>query len=275
VTVPVETPLGRPGTRNAYYRIQTTLACDTIEDHSDVERRHIEAIITRVDRTIERVGDEFPYYADPDTGELQSRYNELAHSDETCWARGQGWNIAGLALAYDATGAERYLGALKATTDYYVDHSPNDLVPYWDFEDREIPEAPRDTSAATLAAYGLRSLDDASAAAAELHRTGATVLSPLVDDYLILDATDDRYGMVTLQLLQQTRRVRHRTRDHLDRFLRRRRHRRGPRRSPAREEGPVPGLAVTPRRYWNRRFVQKCFPSPNWRTGHLSARSTV
>jgi len=206
---------------------------------------------------------------------LQSRYNELAHSDETCWARGQGWNIAGLALAYDATGAERYLGALKATTDYYVDHSPNDLVPYWDFEDPEIPEAPRDTSAATLAAYGLRSLDDASAAAAELHRTGATVLSPLVDDYLILDATDDRYGMVTLQLLQQTRRVRHRTRDHLDRFLRRRRHRRGPRRSPAREEGPVPGLAVTPRRYWNRRFVQKRLPSPNWRTGHLSARSTV
>jgi hypothetical protein len=128
---------------------------------------------------------------------LQSRYNELAHSDETCWARGQGWNIAGLALAYDATGAERYLRALKATTDYYVDHSPNDLVPYWDFEDPEIPEAPRDTSAATPAAYRLGSLDDASAAAAELRRTGGTVLSPLVDDYLILDATDDRYGMVT------------------------------------------------------------------------------
>jgi hypothetical protein len=32
---------------------------------------------------------------------------------------------------------------------------------------------------------------------------------------------------------------------------------------------------VTPRRYRNQRFVQKRFPSPNWRTGHLSARSTV
>jgi len=39
------------------------------EGYSGIERCHIEAIITRVDRTIERVGDEFPYYADPETGE--------------------------------------------------------------------------------------------------------------------------------------------------------------------------------------------------------------
>ena len=134
---------------------------------------------------------------DPETGELQYQYNELAHSDETCWARGQGWNIAGLALAYNATQAERYLRALRATTDYYVDHSPDDLVPYWDFEDPAIPDAPRDTSAAALAAYGLLSLDDRSDATAELRRTGGEILDSLVDDYLILDVTDDRYGMVT------------------------------------------------------------------------------
>ena len=133
----------------------------------------------------------------PDTGDLQYQYNELAHSDETCWARGQGWNVAGLAPEYNATRAERYLRALEVTTDYYVEHSPEDLVPYWDFEAPAIPNAPRDTSAAGLAAYGLLSLDGGSDATAELRRTGGAILSLIVDDYLVLDPTDDRHGMVT------------------------------------------------------------------------------
>ena len=67
---------------------------------------------------------------DPDTGDIKYQYNELAHSDESCWACGQSWNIAGLALAYNATHANRYLSALQTTTDYYVKRSPDDLVPF-------------------------------------------------------------------------------------------------------------------------------------------------
>jgi unsaturated chondroitin disaccharide hydrolase len=135
--------------------------------------------------------------SDPDTGALLHQYNELAHSDESCWARGQGWNTAGLALAYNATRAERYLRALRKTTIFYVDHSPDDLVPFWDFEDLAIPNAPRDTSAAALRAYGLISLDDGSDSTAELRRTGGEILASLVDGHIVLDATNDRYGMVT------------------------------------------------------------------------------
>lgn len=134
---------------------------------------------------------------DPETGALQYQYNELAYSDETCWARGQGWNIAGLALAYNATHAGRYLRALERTTQYYVDQSPDDLVPFWDFEDPAIPDVPRDTSAAALTAYGLLSLDEGNDETSELRRTGGEILSSIVDDYMILDSADDRYGMVT------------------------------------------------------------------------------
>lgn len=134
---------------------------------------------------------------DRETGNLQRQYNELAHSDETCWARGQGWNIAGLARAYRATDADRYHSALKTTTDYYVEQTPEDLVPYWDFELDPTPETPRDTSAAALTAYGLTRLPDEDARVEELRQLGKRILVSLVDSYLVDDPTDERYGMIT------------------------------------------------------------------------------
>lgn len=129
-------------------------------------------------------------------GGLERQYNELAYSDETCWARGQGWNVAGLARAYDETGADRYLDALERTTDYYVDHAPDDLVAYWDFQAPGVPDEPRDTSAAALVAYGLVQLDGDTERVAHLRQTGARVLASLVANYLVLDADSDRHGMV-------------------------------------------------------------------------------
>lgn len=135
---------------------------------------------------------------DPETGELRRQYNELAYSDDTCWARGQGWAIAGLARAYDETGAQRYLDALEATVSYYETHAPEDLIPHWDFEHPDEPDVERDTSAAGLVAYGLTRLND-SEEAADLRATGDAVLSSLVSNYLTpVDEDDDRpVGMVT------------------------------------------------------------------------------
>lgn len=133
---------------------------------------------------------------DSRTGRLERQYNDLAYGDETCWARGQGWNIAGLARAYSETGAQRYLDALTRSVEYYVEHSPDDLVPYWDFEAPTIPEAPRDTSAAALAAYGLARLEGDSEIVNELRDTGKRILASIVDSYLVQDPSDPRHGMV-------------------------------------------------------------------------------
>lgn len=120
---------------------------------------------------------------DPETGSLRRQYNELAVSDDTCWARGQGWCIAGLARAYRETGAGRYRDALRRTVDYYVDNSPDDLVPRWDFEHPDRPAAERDTSAAALAAYGLTGLPE-DGPLADLADVGERILESLIQGYL-------------------------------------------------------------------------------------------
>ena len=127
---------------------------------------------------------------DPETGALVRQYNELAYSDETCWARGQGWCIAGLARAYRETEAERYLAALERVAEYYVEHSPPDLVPCWDFEHPDKPDIGRDTSAAALAAYGLVRLDRTTETES-LVETGEAIRDSLVADYLTPTGPDD------------------------------------------------------------------------------------
>lgn len=127
---------------------------------------------------------------DPETGALVRQYNELAYSDETCWARGQGWCIAGLARAYRETEAERYLDALERVVDYYVKHTPTDLVPYWDFEHLDAPEVERDTSAAALTAYGLTRLPE-TRETERLVDIGERILRSLVTGYLTPRADDN------------------------------------------------------------------------------------
>lgn len=133
----------------------------------------------------------------PETGDLAAQYNDLSYDEDTCWARGQGWNVAGLSRTYNETGAERYLVALEETVGYYVEHTPDDLVPYWDFEDPNIPDAPRDTSAAALTAYGLSQLEGDGERVAALRETGERVLASLVENYLVRDADAGNYGVVT------------------------------------------------------------------------------
>jgi unsaturated chondroitin disaccharide hydrolase len=134
---------------------------------------------------------------DPETGDLVAQYNDLSYDEDTCWARGQGWNVAGLSRTYNETGGERYLAALEETVGYYLEHTPDDLVPYWDFQDPNIPDAPRDTSSAALTAYGLSRLDGDDERVAALRETGERVLASLVENYLVCDADAENYGAVT------------------------------------------------------------------------------
>ncbi|WP_049904088.1 glycoside hydrolase family 88 protein [Halococcus agarilyticus] len=130
---------------------------------------------------------------DRETGELERQYNELARSDDTCWARGQGWNIAGLARAYRETDADRYLDALERAVEYHRRNSPDDGVPYWDYA--ASGDEPRDTSAAALIAYGLVRLSEEPSTAA-LRDYGRTVLDALLSSYLVTDPDAENRGAV-------------------------------------------------------------------------------
>lgn len=86
------------------------------------------------------------------TGAVIDRGTSQGAFDESTWSRGHAWLIYGLAAAYRETGDPRLLDAAHRTTDYWTANVPEDLVPYWDFDVPGIPDAPRDSSAAAIAA---------------------------------------------------------------------------------------------------------------------------
>jgi len=81
------------------------------------------------------------------------------YGPESCWSRGLGWGIHGLASAYEHLGDVRYLDTADRLIAYYQENVPSDLVPLYDFADPAgVAEAPRDSSAATITAAGLATL---------------------------------------------------------------------------------------------------------------------
>ncbi len=79
-------------------------------------------------------------------------------SDSSCWARGQAWAIYGFTMSYRYTNDERFLATAQHAADYFINHLPADMIPYWDFQAPNIPNEPRDVSAAAIAASGLLEL---------------------------------------------------------------------------------------------------------------------
>lgn len=84
----------------------------------------------------------------------------MGDSDESTWARGHARAIYGAAITFRQTGDSSFLDLARKTADFYMEHPrlPEDLIPYWDFDDPDIPNAPRDASAACIATSGILEL---------------------------------------------------------------------------------------------------------------------
>jgi unsaturated chondroitin disaccharide hydrolase len=74
----------------------------------------------------------------------------------TTWSRGQAWGIYGFTMTYRYTKDLRFLATAQQLADYFINNLPSDYVPYWDFS--QSVTAPRDSSAAAIAAAGLLEL---------------------------------------------------------------------------------------------------------------------
>lgn len=87
-------------------------------------------------------------------GSVKAKKTHQGYSDESVWARGQAWAIYGFTMAYRYTKDNAYLTRAEQTAQFYLNHQklPEDGIPFWDFDDPEIPEAPKDVSAATIVA---------------------------------------------------------------------------------------------------------------------------
>ncbi len=93
------------------------------------------------------------------SGDFIKGVTHQGYADSTLWARGQAWAIYGYTVVYRETQDKKFLRFAEKVTDLYLSRlSKNEYVPYWDFDAPDIPNAPKDASAAAVVASGLLEL---------------------------------------------------------------------------------------------------------------------
>lgn len=95
------------------------------------------------------------HFFDVETGEPTYGVTRQGNRNDSVWARGQAWGIYGIALSYRYLKNPEYLDMFCKVTDYFIEHLPKDLVPYWDFDFDTGSTEPRDSSASAIAVCGI------------------------------------------------------------------------------------------------------------------------
>lgn len=119
------------------------------------------------------------------TGDFIKGVTHQGYADETMWARGQAWAIYGYIMVYRETGDKQFLRFAEKITDIYLERLPEDYVPYWDFDAPNIPDEPKDASAAAIVASALLELsllEDDSAKALTYKDAAVNMLISLSSD---------------------------------------------------------------------------------------------
>jgi unsaturated chondroitin disaccharide hydrolase len=107
------------------------------------------------------------------------------YSDSSTWARGQAWGIYGYSMCFRETGKLEFLETAQKLADVYIKRLPEDGIPYWDFDDPTIPNAPKDASAAAVAASGMLELSGfiKDKAASEKYKNAAIAMLSKLSSY--------------------------------------------------------------------------------------------
>ena len=92
-------------------------------------------------------------------GTIERKQTHQGYSDDSRWARGQAWGLYGYTVCYRYTKDSRYIEqACRIAAMIMEAVKTSDAIPYWDYDDPEIPDAPRDASAAAITASALLEL---------------------------------------------------------------------------------------------------------------------
>lgn len=120
---------------SSYYKIAVNHANKTMQNHfrSDFSSYHV-------------------INYDTITGNVIAKNTHQGYNDESAWSRGQAWGLYGFAMAYRETKYLPYLNQAKNIAKFVFTNKnlPSDLIPYWDFNAPQIPDAKRDVSAAAI-----------------------------------------------------------------------------------------------------------------------------
>jgi unsaturated chondroitin disaccharide hydrolase len=130
------------------------------------------------------------------TGEAVQKVTHQGYSDESLWARGQAWGIYGFTVVYRETGDVVFLETAKKMANVFLERLPDDHVPFWDFDAPDIPDAPRDASAAAIAASALLELSGLVQQQEEsdkYYAAASHILQSLSENYL---SGEDNYAIL-------------------------------------------------------------------------------
>jgi unsaturated chondroitin disaccharide hydrolase len=119
------------------------------------------------------------------TGDFLKGVTHQGYADETMWARGQAWAIYGFTMVYRETKDKKFLRFAEKVTDIYLARLPEDYLPYWDFDAPNIPDEPKDASAASIVASALLELshlEDDPAKAIQYNDAAVNMLISLSSD---------------------------------------------------------------------------------------------
>lgn len=94
------------------------------------------------------------------TGKVLHKHTHQGYNHESAWARGQAWGLYGYTMCYRETKLPEFLLQAKNIANYIFTHPsmPDDLIAFWDFNAPDIPDEPRDVSAASVMACALYEL---------------------------------------------------------------------------------------------------------------------
>ncbi len=101
---------------------------------------------------------------DAATGKVLAKRTHQGVTDESAWARGQGWGLYGYTMCYKNTKNPAFLAQAENIAKFIMNHPrmPKDKIPVWDFDVHNATgveePAPRDASAAAVIASGLLDL---------------------------------------------------------------------------------------------------------------------
>ena len=99
---------------------------------------------------------------DESTGAVKAQLTNQGAADDSSWARGQAWGLYGYVVMYRETRNPKYLEQANNIVNFLLNHPnmPKDMIPYWDYDAPNIPNALRDSSAAAIIASALIELEN-------------------------------------------------------------------------------------------------------------------
>ncbi len=103
---------------------------------------------------------------DLNTGEFLRQTTHQGGRGDSCWSRGLAWSLYGFATCFELTRDIKFLEAAELNADFWINNTPNDGVPPWDYDapaEGKLSRSQPDSSAAAIAASGLFTLSKLTA----------------------------------------------------------------------------------------------------------------